>query len=233
MPDEETNTAEGQGNTDTSQGGAAQDAVVGEEKVADGVVGPIAADLTGETPHQTEEPADDGEAASEGEKAAEGKSESDPAAIVPEDPAGYKIELPDGVPVDPVFETGLREVAHTNKLSQGVMNDLLSMVDAANRINTEAAQKARDNAEKVLKGEWGKDYTAKVESAARAVIEVGGEPMVRLLEDTGYGDNPDVIKFMAKIGDMLTEDTFVDGTGRVSRQKRDEMGNPILAFKNM
>ena len=57
----------------------------------------------------------------------------------------------------------------------------------------------------------------------------------QFLEDTRFGDNPQVIKFFAKMSALLSEDAFnKPGTGGGAPSKpRTEDGRPMLKFPSM
>jgi hypothetical protein len=59
------------------------------------------------------------------------------------------------------------------------------------------------------------------ESAKRAATEIGGEELVNLLNETGYGSNKVVMKALTKLGKMFAEDKLVmgDSVGQKSKNK--------------
>lgn len=71
------------------------------------------------------------------------------------------------------------------------------------------------NAEAVIAGlekEWGAATKGQLKLAERAAKDVGGEELIDVLNDTGLGNHPALIKMFAKIGAILAEDdpTFAD-----------------------
>ena len=103
-------------------------------------------------------------------------------------------------------------------------------------MSQEAAQKALDlytaKAETLLKGQaeanakqwadvragWrseiGKDPDLKgdgISYAQRAAREVGGDRFIKEVCDTGFGDHPSLLKVLATLGRLLSEDTLVNG----------------------
>lgn len=62
-----------------------------------------------------------------------------------------------------------------------------------------------------LKKEWGSDYERRLILGERAVRQVGGDELVGLLEKTGLGNHPILVKVFAEIGDILAEDGLIEG----------------------
>ena len=62
-----------------------------------------------------------------------------------------------------------------------------------------------------LKEEWGEAFEQNVFKAKAAVNEFGGEQLKAYLNETGLGNDPNLIKAFAKIGEsFLKEDNFND-----------------------
>lgn len=57
-----------------------------------------------------------------------------------------------------------------------------------------------------LKNELGAGYNKSVAFGHMAARELGGEDFLKYLNESGEGDNPAMIKFMAKVGELLGED---------------------------
>ena len=57
-----------------------------------------------------------------------------------------------------------------------------------------------------LKQEWGAAYDDKLTAARSALQAYGDDDFVAMLEKTGLGDSPHMIKAFAKIGENLSED---------------------------
>jgi len=56
-----------------------------------------------------------------------------------------------------------------------------------------------------LKTEWGAAYDSEVKKAANTAVKVGGKEFIEYLERTGLGDDPQIIKMLAKFGGMIGE----------------------------
>jgi len=57
----------------------------------------------------------------------------------------------------------------------------------------------------------GENLGRTVEGARRVVQRFGDEDLTNLLRDTGYGDNPAIVKFLYKISSVMSEDSLVLG----------------------
>ena len=58
-----------------------------------------------------------------------------------------------------------------------------------------------------MKTEWGAAYQQKI-GYANKVANVGGEDFIKWISETGLGREPRMIKFAAKVGEMISEDSL-------------------------
>ena len=87
-----------------------------------------------------------------------------------------------------------------NEASEKIVQDQVNQKQATE-------QQAVDS----LKSEWGSAYDSKLKAAQAGVAHYGNEELIDYLEETGLGNNPNLIKTFAKIGETLSEDAFKDG----------------------
>jgi len=113
-------------------------------------------------------------------------------------------------------------------------------------LGKEAAQKIVSEADTVLKNyserttqahreivnQWAKDtkddkeiggekYAESVELARRVAHRFGTEAFLKSLNDTGFGNNPEVIRTFSRIGKMMSDDKVIlDGTQSVQAGKK-------------
>lgn len=144
---------------------------------------------------------------------------------IPKDPAGYKLakpELPPGVVWDDKFEQAAMPVMHKLGLTPTQVNGLLELYAGqqvaqhktlSEQTDTKAQEltASREAAISGLKAEWGQKYDQNLNFASRAVQHIGGEELVKVMNETGMGDNPAMIKAFAKIGELLGEDVLKVG----------------------
>ena len=88
-------------------------------------------------------------------------------------------------------------------------------VDAYGKVET-ALEDRRLQAEETLRGEFGNAYDERVGLASRVAQEFGGDEGIELLEESGLGNDPRVIKMFAKIGMAMAEDSIAIGDGNSS-----------------
>lgn len=55
----------------------------------------------------------------------------------------------------------------------------------------------------------GENFERTKSSARKAVERFGDEGFIEILNTTGYGNNPSVVRFLANIGELLSEDSLV------------------------
>jgi hypothetical protein len=144
----------------------------------------------------------------------------------PEAADKYTVELPplpEGVTSEEAKKTvlaemdkdiaTLRAMAFENKLSQAQFHGLVVQY-GKQLAETHKAQIAEYEAETgKLKTEWGKEYDAKVDLAAKTVEKLGGEKW--------FLDHPALVKFFAKLGPKFAEDGTVDGKPAGARSIND------------
>ena len=83
--------------------------------------------------------------------------------------------------------------------------------EAANRESEQEVQQRQadvDTAINELKQEWGEAFDTQIHKAQVALKQFGGEEMMNYLNETGLGNDVNLIKLFAKVGESLREDTF-------------------------
>ena len=162
--------------------------------------------------------------------------------LAPPDTAdGYEFETPEGFEVDQEANKVFKDLAFEHGLNQKQFAEIMKF-EFNRQQNAEKQVKAdiekhQQDAETALKTEWGDNYEAKLE-AAKSVINhesLVDDNFKKFLEDTRFGDNPNVIRIFAKIAELISEDVLVKpGTGKdVNKQNRTEDGRPMLSFPSM
>lgn len=134
---------------------------------------------------------------------------------IPPSAEGYALSrpaLPQGVAWDETFEKAALPVAHELGLTPRQVQGLMDFY-AGHQASTFAelgrarlAEQAR--ATETLKAEWGPNFTARLAGAARAARYFGGEDLVAMLEETGLGNDPHLVRAFARAADLLGEDTL-------------------------
>ena len=129
----------------------------------------------------------------------------------PETPEGYDFG-DDGGDLD-----FYRQATHQLGLTQDQAANMLELYASVEEEQKEAQQKASADfaveSQIELKREWQQNYDAKLDQAQRAFAQFSTPEFNQIMDETGLGNHPEVIKAFAKIGSMIGEDQLVVGTG--------------------
>lgn len=139
-------------------------------------------------------------------------AEADPLDTVPED-GKYDLKMPEGVEVDTSlldqFSPKFKELGLTTKQAQALADQFI----AARQAQVEAqqanwAKMTSDWASQAQKDPemGGPRWDETVSNATKVVGRFGNDGLKQFLNDTGAGNHPEVIRFMAKVGAMIGED---------------------------
>lgn len=153
------------------------------------------------------------------------------ATGVPQEPDGYKIKpetLPEGIVYDEAGMKRFAEFAHKHNIPESTAKELVAyhmqQQVAFQQATEQVLTKERAEAKEELKRTWGTAYDAKIDTAKRAVLTVGGDP-----NSFGFGD-PTVIKAFVALAEKLSDDQLVSSpasTANGSKEAaRDIMTNP-------
>ena len=141
----------------------------------------------------------------------------------PERVDGYEIpteNMAAEVPIDGDLVNKFFEEAHRIGLSKQQAAGLIrwqtslqsEMADAYEQGNADAIR----DAEKAMRTEFGNAYEEKINMAASAVKRFGGDELVKVLNETGLGNSPEIIKAFANIAKVISNDEVIGGGGRQS-----------------
>jgi hypothetical protein len=194
-----------------------------ETLIADAATTPEGAAATKQTTKQSATGAEAGgqqqqtEAQKAEGKAAEGtKAEGEQAKPVGA-PETYEFKAAEGVTYDDTVLTAYSEVAKELNLpqesAQKVLDKMAPVLAARQAEQIEAARNTWAESAKSDK-EFGGDKLPESLVSAKKALDAFGTPELRtLLNDTGLGNHPDVIRFMVKAGKAISEDRYVGGKG--------------------
>jgi hypothetical protein len=153
----------------------------------------------------------------------------------PETPDKYELNhsiLPDWVQYDEKMETVFKAMAHKVGLhprqAQGLLDGYIEV--QAQRLN-EYTKMTEEGVGK-LKTEWGANFDKNISMATRAVKELGGDELKSILEETGLGNHPTLIKLFVKLGESMGEDTVVIGDASSEQGTRDAVQLKIESIRN-
>jgi len=155
----------------------------------------------------------------------------------PETPDEYEVALPDEKPdaIKAQFndETigAFRAKAHELGLNSNQVSELIGW--QANNLTSQFSEyenqqgQSIEQGEKALKEEWGRAYDQNIKFAHKAFDEYGGEELATLMEQSGLGNNPAVLKAFANIAKTTMPDKdlvgAVEGAGRVMTPEEAQM----------
>jgi len=130
----------------------------------------------------------------------------------PETPQGY--EFGD----DPDNELEFyRNATHQLGLTQEQAQNMLELYASVQEEQTEADNQATADfavdSQIELKREWGTDYDGRLDHAQRAFTQFTTPEFSALMDETGLGNHPELVKAFAKIGAMMGEDRLIVGSG--------------------
>ena len=129
----------------------------------------------------------------------------------PEKAEGYELAAPEGFPDDAM--EAFRETAHKLGLPQAQAAGVLEFYQQQQQ---QARTQMQTQSAEALKREWGAAYDDRMAAAKRAVREVGGDAVLGVLEQSGLGNHPDVIRMFAQIGmDRAEPGALKGGSGGV------------------
>jgi hypothetical protein len=186
--------------------------------------------LIGAEPVETETPSvvvdpESKEVAATEVKATEVAEEAPPAEVAPENYAEFT--SPEGVLIDEPTKAEVRAVAKELNLTQAKAQLLIDklgpqvMKSQQDRFNAQIAQARADWTEAAKTDrEFGGDKLAKSLGGANQVLKEYGTPEFKeLLIASGLSNHPEVIRFMVRVRNAISEDTFVPG-GQAPATKR-------------
>lgn len=138
-------------------------------------------------------------------------------------------DLPEGMSVDTELFDGVKEIAAKHNIPAEAVQE---MVDAYAKRVAESDTNLQKQWAEVEKG-WkdtakndpeigGDKFDSSVEKAKRAISTFGTPELKEALEQSRMGNNPEVIRFMTRIGEKITEDGGFDrGSSSGQRSRSD------------
>ena len=132
----------------------------------------------------------------------------------PETPDKYEFkrpEVPENVTDDEEMETAFKGMAHKAGLSTRQAQQLLEQYNEMQVKRLQSFTGKMEEGVASLKKEWGTNFDKNIGVASRAVKELGGDELTGLLNETGLGNHPVLIKFFSKLGEQMQEDTVIMG----------------------
>tara|TARA_R100001369_G_C3312501_1_gene167576 strand:- start:879 stop:1706 length:828 start_codon:yes stop_codon:yes gene_type:complete len=135
----------------------------------------------------------------------------------PSDAGSYELNvaLEEGQEIDPTLFSGFKEAAHANGLSpkqaQGILDYYGKISQQGMEQDANSSVLAQESNARELREEWGRSYDDNLAKAASIGKQYLGEDAFQLQMADGsmLGDNPTLIKGLAKLAMVMSEDTLV------------------------
>jgi len=150
----------------------------------------------------------------------------------PESPDKYELKLPESGTVDEGLVKEFRTAAHQSGLQPRQAQGLLDWFNKTQGDRMTAYTKTMEDGVNQLKTEWGGKIDERISVASRAVKEMGGDELVSLLEETGLGNHPTLVKFFAKLGESTLEDKIIVGDTSSGEESKDAILMKIAEIQN-
>lgn len=160
---------------------------------------------------------------------------------LPESKDEYELQVGEGADKELLdsFKDKALELGVLPKQAQGLLEWMNGNHEKQLESQTSEAQAKAEQARKDLERDWGQDFDKNL-SAAKAVLrEYGDDDVVKYLEESGLGDDPNLIRFLSKVGGNLLEDSIQGGRETVQEhpeqiqtQINDILGNPQHPYNN-
>lgn len=142
-------------------------------------------------------------------------STTDTKTTEPVVPESYELKMPEGVQLDSAAAEEFTAIAKELKLDQAAAQKLADIgAKMATRQAEAHAQLVETWTEQVKTDkEIGGDKLDENLGVARKAIDTFGSPELKaLLNSTGLGNHPEVVKLAFKVGKAISEDRFVQGS---------------------
>jgi len=218
--------------TDSTQASGAQDTTAATQAEGGQSEGSV---LTPETTTQPDQQGQQQEAAKpEGEQGGGKDKAGQDDQGKPEAPAEYAdFSLPEGVEMDAEVLTEFKGIAKELGISQEAAQKLIDLqgrleTQRADAIQQALADQSKQWAEQIRsdKDFGGENYDSNVAVAVKAIEQFGSPELRQVLNDSGLGNHPELVKFCHRIGKAISDDSLVLG----GTQGKDEM-TIVDAFK--
>lgn len=136
----------------------------------------------------------------------------------------YSFTLPEGYTADEELAGELKALAKENNLSPEAAQKVADLGIKMQQKQAEAWQKTQDAwvAEVMADKEIGGDkLDANIALGKRALETFGGPELKDLLDSTGFGNNPAIIRAFVKIGKAISDDSLVIANGSAGAGQKD------------
>ena len=205
MPEDNLNG--GQTNTDPANEGSQGQSTEGQQQQGEGQGGNVDPNQQG-----TQGAADAGNQGDD-QGAGDGQGEGDGE----QEPINYELSLPDGYTFDEEIKNGLVEFAKEKNLTQEETQKLADLGVKMREKEVAQFQETQKQWIEQIKSDpvlGGAQLNENIAVAKKAIDTFGTPELKKLLNDTGFGNHPEVVSAFYKIGKSISEDKLVIGQGK-------------------
>jgi len=129
----------------------------------------------------------------------------------PEDHEGYNLG-----DYEPETTAGFRELAHqiglNNEQANILFDSYINSINSQEELESQDFDQFQVENTQALQEEWGGNFDKNVELARRAFMNFATPEAVEIMEETGLGNHPEILKIFSRIGELLQEDSVLPGT---------------------
>ncbi|MEC5161716.1 MULTISPECIES: hypothetical protein [unclassified Janthinobacterium] len=142
------------------------------------------------------------------------------AADKPTAPEKYEFKAVDGAEFDPAvlgeFEGVAKELGLSQDAAQNVLDKMGPQIAKAQLARIEQAKTQWADSAKTDKEFGGEKFAENLSVAKKALDAFGTPALTQLLNDSGLGNHPEVIRMLYKAGQKISGSSFVTGGGSPS-----------------
>lgn len=134
-----------------------------------------------------------------------------------QEPINYELKLPDGFTFDEEIKNGLVEFAKEKNLTQEETQKLADLGVKMREKEVALFQETQKQWIEQIKADpvlGGAQLNENIAVAKKAMDTFGTPELKKLLNDTGFGNHPEVVSAFYKIGKSISEDKLVIGQGK-------------------
>lgn len=135
-----------------------------------------------------------------------------------------EVKLPEGVEADPALLEAVKSAAKDGESAQALVDKFFEVQKAADeraRAAWETQQRQWVEQLRAAPDIGGERWSESLQHAARAMQQFGSPELRKLLDDTGLGNHPELVKCFIAVGKALAEDT-VAGTAAAAAPSREQ-----------
>lgn len=132
------------------------------------------------------------------------------------DSINYKLSLKEGSLLDTSFidevTSFAKEHGLSNEAAQAVLSKQESLIERLQKAESERQDKELEQWRKTViedKVMGGANLAKTAENAKKVVSRFGNSEFIKLLNETGYGDHPEIVRFLSTIGSVISDDSLV------------------------